>query len=82
MNWRSVWAIVAGILVVMVVATAVDVVLHRTAVFPPMNQPLSDALSLLATSYRIVIGIGAAWLTGRLAPARPMKHAMILGQAA
>ena len=43
MNWRSVWAIVAGILVVMVVTTAVDVVLHLTAVFPPMNQPLSDA---------------------------------------
>jgi len=30
-------------------------------------------------SYRIAIGIGGAWLTARIAPARPMKHAMILG---
>jgi hypothetical protein len=44
-----------------------------------MNPPLDDALALLATSYRIVIGIGAAWLTARLAPEKPLKHAMILG---
>jgi hypothetical protein len=44
-----------------------------------MNQPLSDPLALLATAYRVVISIAGAWLTARLAPARPMKHAMILG---
>jgi hypothetical protein len=44
-----------------------------------MDQPINDALALLATSYRIVIGIGAASLTAWLAPHKPMKHAMILG---
>jgi len=34
---------------------------------------------LLATSYRIVISVAGAWLTARLAPGKPMKHAMILG---
>jgi hypothetical protein len=34
---------------------------------------------LIATSYRIVISIAGGWLTARLAPANPMKHALILG---
>ena|SRR5436190_20281167 len=79
MNKRSVWAVVAGVLVIVVVTTLVDIALHATGVFPPMDQPLSNRLALLATSYRIFIGVGAAWLTARLAPSNPMKHAMILG---
>ena len=76
---KSIWAVVAGVLVIVVVTTLVDIVLHATHVFPPMNQPIGDALAVLATSYRIVISIGGAWLTARLAPAKPMKHAIVLG---
>lgn len=79
MNRRSIWAVVAGVLFIIVVTTLVDIVLHAAGVFPPMDQPITGALSLLALSYRIVIGIGGAWLTARLAPERPMKHAIILG---
>jgi hypothetical protein len=79
MNWKSIWAVVAGVLVIIVVTTLVDIVLHVAGVFPPMDQPINDALALLATAYRIVISVGGAWLTARLAPDKPMKHAMILG---
>jgi hypothetical protein len=79
MNKKSIWAVVAGVLVIVGVTTLVDAVLHATGVFPPMNQPINDALALLATSYRIVITVGGAWLTARLAPAKPMTHALILG---
>lgn len=79
MNKKSIWAVVAGVLVIIVVTTLVDIVLHMAGVFPPMNQPINDALALLATSYRIVISVAGAWLTARLAPDKPMKHAMILG---
>ena len=79
MNRKSVWAVVAGVLFILIVTTLVDIALHALGVFPPMDQPLDDKLSLLATSYRIVISIGGAWLTARLAPAKPMKHALILG---
>jgi len=79
MNKRSIWAVVAGVLVIIVVTTVVDIVLHVLAVFPPMDQPLTDTLALLASSYRLVISIGGAWLTARLAPAKPMKHALVLG---
>jgi hypothetical protein len=44
-----------------------------------MDQPIGDGLALLATSYRFVISIGGAYLTARLAPDRPLRHAMILG---
>ena len=79
MKKKSIWAVVAGVLVIIVVTTLVDIVLHVTGVFPPMDQPINDALALLATSYRVVISIGGAWVTARLAPEKPMKHAIILG---
>lgn len=79
MNKRSIWAVVAGVLVIVVVTTLVDIVLHVARVYPPTGQPLDDGLALLAISYRVVIGIGGAWLTARLAPDKPMKHALILG---
>jgi len=75
---KSLVALGAGLLVVVVVTTLVDIVLHAAGVYPPLNQPIDNRLALVATSYRIVIGIYGAWLTARLAPSRPMKHAMIL----
>ena len=79
MNKKSIWAVVAGVLVIVVVSTIVDVVLHVAGVYPPVEQPIDNALSVLATSYRVVISIAGAWITARLAPDKPMQHAMILG---
>jgi hypothetical protein len=76
---RSLLAVAAGVLFIIVVTTLVDVVLHLAGVYPPVGQPLDDSRSIIATSYRIVIGVAGGWLTARLAPEKPMKHAMILG---
>ena len=76
---RSTWAVIAGILFIIVVTTAVDIFLHIIHVFPPMGEPLDDRLSLISSSYRIPITIAGAYLTAKLAPANPMKHALILG---
>jgi hypothetical protein len=76
---KSIWAVVAGVLFIIVVTTIVDLVLHLTGVYPGVGEPLSDQLAVLATAYRVVIGIAGGWLTARLAPQAPMKHAMILG---
>ena len=78
-NLRSIGAVLAGLLLIFVLSTAVDVVLHATGVFPPWGQPMSGALFLLASAYRIVISIGGCWVTARLAPNRPMAHALVLG---
>ena len=79
MNKRSIWAVIAGVLVIIVVTTIVDILLHAIGILPPWDQPIDSALALLATSYRVVISVGGAWLTALLAPNRPMKHALILG---
>jgi hypothetical protein len=79
MNKQSILAVVAGVVFIIVVTTVVDIALHQAGVFPPMDQPMNDNLSLLATAYRIIISIGGAYLTARLAPNNPMKHALILG---
>jgi hypothetical protein len=79
MSWRSIWAVLAGALVAIVVTTLIDVGLHVARVFPPISQPIDDALALLASSYRVFIGVASAWLTARLAPKEPMRHALVLG---
>jgi hypothetical protein len=35
--------------------------------------------NLLALAYRIAYGVAGSWLTARLAPFAPMRHALILG---
>ena len=79
MNRKSILAVAVGVVFIVVVTTLVDIVLHKTGVFPPMDQPINDNLALLATAYRIISSIGGAWLTARLAPDKPMKHALALG---
>src|SRR5882762_409259 len=79
MRARSIGAVLAGIAVNVIPAVATDAVLHATGVFAPFGQPMSDGLYALAFSYRLLYGIAGAWLTARLAPSRPMLHAMTLG---
>jgi len=79
MNKKSIWAVVAGVLFVIVMTTIVDGVLHLVGFFPPMDQPIDDRQSLVATTYRIIISIAGAWITARLAPAKPMEHVLVLG---
>jgi MFS family permease len=79
MNKKSFLAVFAGVVFIIVVTTLVDIALHAAKVFPPMEEPLNDSLAALAMSYRVVVGVIGAWLTARLAPQNPMKHALILG---
>jgi hypothetical protein len=76
---RRVGAVLAGLLAIFIVTTATDVALHATGVFPPLGQRMADALFLLATAYRIVYGVAGSYLTARLAPDRPVQHALALG---
>ena len=76
---RSVGAVVAGLLFVIIITTATDALLHATGIFPPWGQPMSDSLFLLAFAYRIVYGIVGGYITARLAPDKPVKHAVVLG---
>jgi hypothetical protein len=77
---RSVWAVLAGVLLVIVLSTAIDQVLHVLKVYPPWGETMFDPrLNLLALSYRVVVTILGAYLTARLAPQAPMRHVWIYG---
>jgi len=76
---RSIGAVFAGFLVVVVLSLGTDVALRATGVFPPWNQPMSDALFLLATVYRTLYAVLGSYVTARLAPHAPMKHALAGG---
>jgi hypothetical protein len=72
---RSIWAIVAGFLVVVVLSIGTDLVLHATHVYT--GPQLNDNQSALATAYRTLFAIVGSYITARLAPHKPMKHALI-----
>jgi len=78
---RSIGAIFAGFAFVLIVTLATDQLLHVTGVFPPWGASMVgyDAALLLATAYRIVFGIAGSYITARLAPDRPMQHALLGG---
>jgi hypothetical protein len=77
---RSIAAVVAGLVAIFAVTTATDLVLHATGVFPPVDAPpMSSALFALAFAYRFVFDVAGCYLTARLAPRRPMQHALALG---
>ena len=79
MKLRSLGAFLGGFVVILVLSTAVDVILHATGVFPPWGKPMSDRFFAIATAYRIVISIFGCYIAARLAPDRPMQHALALG---
>jgi hypothetical protein len=77
---RSVGAVAAGLVGIFAVTTGVDAAMHATRVFPAQGAPpMSDALFALAFGYRFVIDVAGSWLAARLAPRRPMRHALVLG---
>jgi len=76
---RSVLALFAGFVFVVVLSIATDVVLHSLGVFPPLGQYTPSGPLLLATFYRFVFGVIGSYLTARLAPYKPMQHALVGG---
>jgi hypothetical protein len=78
---RSVGAVLAGIVVGVILTIGTDVVLHAIGVFPPWGQSMAgfDGALLIATVYRTVYGVVASYITARLAPDRPVAHALTGG---
>lgn len=76
---RSIAAVFAGALAGIVLSIGTDMALYATDVFPKFGQPMVDSLLLLATAYRTVYGVVGSYITARLAPNQPMRHALVLG---
>jgi hypothetical protein len=77
--FRSIGAVLAGLIAIFILSSGTDMVLHATGVFPPLGQPMNGGLFLLAAAYRVVYGVATSYLVARLAPDRPMGHALVFG---
>ncbi|RYZ08492.1 MAG: hypothetical protein EOO73_08265 [Myxococcales bacterium] len=69
----------AGLVAIVTTHTGSDAILHALGVYPPAGQVMCGGLFVLALSYRLVLSVLGCGLTARLAPTRPLRHALILG---
>jgi hypothetical protein len=78
---RSILAVLAGMFITIVITILTDVILHAVGVFPPLGASMTgyEGALVLATVYRTIYGVAGCYITARLAPHRPMKHALIGG---
>jgi hypothetical protein len=76
---QSVGAVLAGVLVLVLLSIGTDIVLSALGVLPTTGKQMSDGLYFLATIYRTVYAIAGGYVAARLAPDKPVRHAMILG---
>ena len=77
---KSTIAVIAGFFTVVLASLASDQILHMLNVYPPWGQPMVNAgLNFLALSYRLLYTTLGGYITARLAPQHPLRHAVILG---
>lgn len=78
---RSVGAVLAGLILIFVLSTATDELLHATGAMSrgPLPMRGAEGLILVLLAYRLLYSIGGCYLTARLAPSHPMRHALALG---
>jgi peptidoglycan/LPS O-acetylase OafA/YrhL len=76
---RSIAALLIGMAAGIALTIATDLVLHALHVFPSWDQRVPDGLLALATAYRTVYSIAGSYVIARLAPYKPMQHALVAG---
>ena len=76
---RSILALLAGIVMGIVLSVGTDLGLHASGVAPAQSERWPNQLLVLATAYRSIYGVIAAYVIARLAPNRPMGHALVAG---
>lgn len=76
---RSIWALLAGFLLVLSLTLISDLVLYRMAGVTGPGQAMPSRFLGIAFAYRTLYAIAGSYLTARLAPYLPMAHALIGG---
>jgi hypothetical protein len=76
---RSIGAILAGFIAVVILSIGTDLLLHAIGILPRLGDQVTDSLLLVATVYRTIYSVLGSYITAWLAPDRPMKHALVGG---
>lgn len=76
---RSILALLVGIAVGIALSVGTDWSLVKTGFAPAQGGRWTGQLLLLAATYRSIYGILSGYIIARLAPNRPMGHALLAG---
>jgi len=79
---KSIGAVIAGLAVIFVLSYATDAVLEAAGVLQsgaPLPMVGSELLITAILAYRLIYSVVGCYITARLAPNHPMRHALVLG---
>ena len=76
---KSIGAIAAGFIVVIIISIVTDAILEKTGLMKKPFDLNPDWFIIFVIFYRSVYGVIGSYITARLAPVKPMLHSMIGG---
>jgi hypothetical protein len=77
---KRIGAVLAGFFLIGFLGFIADTILQQLGVLPiPTEQKFEPGHSLLALSYHLLFAVLGGFITARLAPDRPIAHAITLG---
>lgn len=76
--FKSIGSVLAGFLAIVILSVGTDTILEQAGILPE-GALFDTGLLLLALMYRSLYSMIGAYLTARLAPNQPMRHALALG---
>jgi len=77
---RSILAVLAGLVFILITHSAMDFILESLGIFTPPTVRFDIPWMLVtAIIYRATFSVIGCYITALIAPSRPMLHAMILG---
>ena len=77
--WKSIGAVLAGLIFIGVTHSAIDAILEGAGILPKGHLNVGAGLILFVVLYRAIFSFAGCYLTAKLAPVNPMKHSLILG---
>lgn len=77
---KSIGAIAAGFFTTVILSVVADMIMSATGLMNIENfKATPTGIILVVTLYRFVFNVIGCYVAARLAPQKPMKHAVILG---
>ena len=76
---KSIGAAFAGILIGVILSLGTDEILKNMGIIPKDNLWVSTSVILFILFYRTVYNIIGSYVVARLAPNKPMVHALVVG---
>lgn len=78
--WKSIGAILAGFILAAILSIGTDVLLNTINIMNMESfKDNSAIIVLIVIIYRFIYNVIGCYLTSKLAPNKPMKHALIIG---